>query len=141
MSGLEPADVFAVLRDGWSYEHWVVGTRKIRAVDDAWPAPGSRLHYTVGYWPLRKDDETRALEHVEGQLLALEAQAWPAGAAKIVLTTTPTPDGVRVEIVEHPDRGLAATLHNPAFDLAIKIRNVETLRRLEGQARRHRDAR
>jgi hypothetical protein len=136
MAGLSPDDVHAVLADGWTYEHWVVGTRMIRAVDPTWPAPGSRLHYTVGRWPLRKDDETVVLERVDRQTLVLQAKAWPAGSARIVITTSAEAAGVRVEIEEHPDQGVAARLHNPLLDLAIKVRNVETLRRLEQVARR-----
>ncbi len=39
-------------------------------------------------------------------------------------------------IDEHPLRGPARALHNPAFDALIWVRNVETLRRLESAARR-----
>ncbi|MCW2709331.1 MAG: hypothetical protein JWM22_3173, partial [Frankiales bacterium] len=41
-----------------------------------------------------------------------------------------------VVIDEYAEKGLLRTLHNPLFDAAIKARNVETLRRLEKQARR-----
>lgn len=33
-----PAQVFAVLADGWSFSNWVVEASRIRAVDDACPA-------------------------------------------------------------------------------------------------------
>jgi hypothetical protein len=132
----EPRDVFDVLRDGHTYGHWVVGTRMIRAVDEGWPQPGKRLHYTAGWWPLRKDDVTTAQAYEPDRRLQLEANAWPAGTAGIVIEAEQVPGGVAVTIDEAPARGLLKTLHNPALDLAVKLRNVETLRRLEQQVRR-----
>ena len=44
-------------------------------------------------------------------------------------------ENVVIVVDEHPLRGPAKLLHNPVVDLAIKTRNVETLRRLESQAR------
>jgi hypothetical protein len=137
MRDVSPRAVFDVLRDGRSYGDWVVGTRTIRAVDEGWPLPGTRLHYTAGYGPLRKDDETHVLTYEPDRLLELEAQAWPAGTARIALEMEPQGDGCLVTIDEQPYRGLARLLHNPALDAFIKARNVETLRRLERLARRH----
>jgi hypothetical protein len=137
MRGVTPAQVFDALRDGWSYGHWVVGTRTIRAVEPGWPAEGTGLHYTVGYGPLRKDDVTTSLAYEPQSRLELEAHAWPAGTAQIVLRVEPTADGTVVSIDENPRRGLARRIHNPVLDATIKVRNVETLRRLEQQARRH----
>jgi len=135
MKGLAPREVFDVLRDGKSYGDWVVGTRKIRAVEPDWPRPGSSIHYTVGYSPLRKDDHTVSVGYEPDHRLALEAQAWPAGSASIVITAEPADGGTLVTIAEAPNRGLAKVLHNPVLDLLIKMRNVETLRRLERRAR------
>ncbi len=126
-----PRDVFDVLRDGRTYARWVVGTRAIRAVDPGWPAPGERLHYTVGYGPLRHDDETCSLAYEPDRALILEARAWPAGTVRIEMTVEPVAGGTRVTIDESPERGLARLLHNPALDGLVKLRNVETLRRLD----------
>lgn len=134
MRGRTPREVFDVLRDGFTYGDWVVGTRTIRAVDADWPAPGSRLHYTIGYGPLRKDDETQCLSYEPETSIELEARAWPAGTAHIRITAERIDVGTRVEIDEKPHRGPARLLHNPLLDMLIKARNVETLRRLEGQA-------
>ena len=136
MRGLAPEAVFEVLRDGRSYQEWVVGTRAIRDVERGWPEPGTKLHYTVGYGPSRKDDETRSQAYEPDHRLELEAHAWPAGSARIELRAEPVEDGTLVTIDEHPVRGLARRLHNPALDLLIRVRNVETLRRLESLARR-----
>ena len=43
-----PDQVWAVLADGWLYPLWVVGASRMRDVDDHWPAPGARLHHSVG---------------------------------------------------------------------------------------------
>jgi hypothetical protein len=126
--------VFDVLRNGFTYADWVVGTRAIRAVDEGFPAKGTRLHYTVGYTPLRKDDETVVLDYRPDRELELEARAWPAGTAHIRITAETVDVGTKVRIDEKPWRGPAKLLHNPLLDLLIKARNVETLRRLEGQA-------
>ena len=131
-----PEAVFDVLRDGRSYGSWVVGTRMIRAQEPGWPQAGTAIHYTVGYGPLRKDGDTRSLAYEPERRLELEARAWPAGTARIEITAEAQDGGTLVSIDEHPLRGIAARLHNPAVDLLIKVRNVETLRRLEGLARR-----
>jgi hypothetical protein len=136
MRATSPRAVFDVLRDGWAYADWVVGTRMIRAVEPGWPAPGTALHYTVGYGPLRKDDETRSMAYEPDRRLELEARAWPAGTARIELRAEPVEGGTLVSIDEHPLRGPATLLHNPGIDLLVKIRNVETLRRLERCVRR-----
>lgn len=135
VQGLTVQDVFDVLRDGRSYGYWVVGTRSVREVDDAWPHPGSRLRYTVGWGPLRHDDETCSLVYVPDDRLELEVRAWPVGTAKVVLRVEQQEGGVRLSIEERPDKGLARRLHNPVLDLLVKLRNAETLRRLEARAR------
>ena len=131
MRGLTPEAVFDVLRDGRSYGHWVVGTRTIRRVEPGWPEPSTNLHYTVGYRPLRKDGRTTSLAYLPDSHLELEAHAWPAGTARITITAEPVDGGTLVSIDEYPARGPAKLLRNPATDLLIKTRNVETLRRLE----------
>ncbi len=136
LPGVTPEQVFDVLRDGWSYGRWVVGTRTIRAVEEGWPRTGTCLHYTVGYRPFRKDDRTVSVRYEPDHRLALQAQAWPAGTASVVLLADPVQDGTTVTLYEAPDSGLAVRVHNPVLDQAIKLRNVETLRRLEREVRR-----
>jgi hypothetical protein len=134
MTDVTTQQLFDVLRDGFTYGDWVVGTRTIRAVDVEWPAKGSKLHYTVGYGPLRKDDETVSLSYEPQVSLELEARAWPAGTAHIRITAEPADGGIQVAIDEKPHRGPAKLLHNPLLDVLVKARNVETLRRLEAKA-------
>ena len=132
---LTAGDVWSVLADGETYGYWVVGTRAVREISGDWPEPGSSLHYTVGYLPLRKDDRTDCVDAEPQRRLTLEAHAWPIGTMHIELQLLPAPRGVTVTIEEHPKTGVLKTLHNPLVDLAIKARNVETLRRLETCAR------
>jgi Polyketide cyclase / dehydrase and lipid transport len=128
-----PSEVFAVLRDGATYDRWVVGTTKIRAVDDIWPVAGSKLHYRAGYGPLAKDDETRSVRYEPDSLLELEAVARPFGTVSIQFRVEPTHDGSLITLTEHPSAGWARALHNQGVDAAIWLRNVETLRRLARQ--------
>ncbi len=128
-----PDEVFAVLADARTYEHWVVGCADIRAVDGDWPAVGSKFFHTVGVGPIKTKDNTAVVEVEPGRKLVLEARARPAGVAKVIFTLTPVDGGTEVEIDEYPVRGVAKTIHNPIQDGLIKLRNVETLRRLDKQ--------
>jgi hypothetical protein len=126
-----PATVFQVLDDGHSYERWVVGTSKIRAVEPGWPEPGTRLLYQLGRSPARKDDETRSVQYRRGVLLELEAVGRPFGTVRIEFWVEPVRGGSLITLTEHPNKGLARLLlRNRAFDAVIWMRNVETLRRL-----------
>src|SRR4051794_37968479 len=80
-----PDEVWKVLADGWLYPLWVVGATRIRHVEDEWPAPGSRIHHSIGVWPLVLDDDTEVVRSVEGSLLQLRARAWPTGEADVVI--------------------------------------------------------
>ena len=122
--------MWRTLSDGHSYARWVVGTSQIRSVDDSWPARGSRLHYSVGRGPLRHDGHTEVLDVDERRRIELEAHAWPIGTARIELVLDDAGNDCRVTMVEHPARGVVATLHNPIGELLLKVRNVEALRRL-----------
>jgi len=126
-----PDAVFAVLGDGWRYADWVVGAKRIRAVDDGWPAPGTRFHHKVGVGPVEIKDSS-VCEAVEpGRSIELRVKAWPAGVAHVELVLEPTADGgTEIVMEEHPVEGFARTFDNPLQRAALKIRNVESLRRL-----------
>jgi uncharacterized protein YndB with AHSA1/START domain len=128
-----PEQVFAVLADANTYEHWVVGCDDIRAVEGDWPAVGSRFFHTVGIGPVKTKDNTLVLEVDAPHKLVLEARARPAGIAKVIFRLVPVDGGTDVSIEEYPIRGVAKVTHNPVQDGLIKLRNVETLRRLEKQ--------
>ncbi len=126
----EPADVWAVLADGWLYALWVVGAARMREVDDSWPAVGARLHHSVGTWPMLVDDTTSVLEVEPGRRLKLRARAWPAGEAEVELRLDATSGGTAVTMVEDAVSGPGALVPKPLRDPMLKWRNVEALQRL-----------
>lgn len=137
-----PDAVWQVLADGWTYADWVVGTSKIRAVDEAWPAPGSRLQHAVGAWPLLVEDETRVLDADTGRRLLLRARGWPLGEADVDLLLAPVgEDGTATRVTLHetlvagPGR---VVMTNPAGAALLRARNTETLSRLAAIAERRR---
>jgi uncharacterized protein YndB with AHSA1/START domain len=136
----EPADVMAVLTDGWTYATWVVGASRIRDVDDDFPTPGTRIHHSVGCWPFLLSDTTHVLEYEPGRRLKLEARGWPLGQATIEITVEPEEKGSLVTIAEDVSEGPGRLVPQPVRQLGIAPRNRETLRRLsylaEGHARR-----
>lgn len=133
--------VWAVLADGWSYPTWVVGASRVRRVDEGWPAEGTRIHHSVGLWPAVVDDTTSALESHEPTRLVLEARAWPAGEARVVIEIVPRgSDACTVTIEEDAASGPGALIPKPLRQMAIGPRNVEALKRLAFLAEgRHRD--
>ncbi|HEY2222105.1 SRPBCC family protein [Actinomycetospora sp.] len=129
--------VWSVLCDGWSYPLWVVGATHMRDVDEAWPAVGARLHHSVGLWPFQLSDTTVVRRVEDGSLLDLEARAFPAGTARVVLRLTPTgPDRCRVTIHEYARGGLGRFVPVAVQSPLIRARNTESLSRLADIARR-----
>jgi uncharacterized protein YndB with AHSA1/START domain len=126
-----PDEVWQVLADGWLYPLWVVGATRMRAVDDDWPAVGSRIHHSVGVWPLVLNDETRVLDREPGRRLVLRASAWPtAGDADVSIELEPTGRGTAVEMREDVVAGPGALVPAPLRRPAIAWRNAESLKRL-----------
>ena len=126
-----PEQVYAVLADGWTYAGWVVGATHIRDVDENWPAVGSRIHHSVGVWPLQLEDETRVRSVLPGTSLDLDAKAWPFGVAHVRFELSPTPNGgTRVTMAEKAVSGPGALLPEAAQALFLTPRNTETLKRL-----------
>ena len=80
-----PSDVWDVLSDGWLYPFWVVGAARMREVDDSWPEKCSRLHHSVGNWPMLLNDKSEVLEAKPLRYLRLRAHGWPAGAAEVLI--------------------------------------------------------
>lgn len=138
-----PSEVWAVLSNGWLYGSWVVGTSRIRAVDAGWPAVGSKVHHSVGVWPLLLDDETTVLEVESGSRLVLQPKGWPAGEARVEVMVARDeqrrPHGTIITIVEDAVKGPGALAPRALRQSVIAARNVEALRRLafvaEGQRR------
>jgi hypothetical protein len=128
--------VFAVLADGWSYAGWVVGATHIREVDPGWPGTGTRIHHSVGAWPLAVRDVTTVLDVDPPRVLELEARLWPLGAARIRFELKATSDGCEVTMLEEAIKGPLSLLPEQAQSLFLIPRNRQTLDRLTAQATR-----
>ncbi len=125
-----PSDLWDVLSDGWLYPCWVVGAARMRDVDSSWPEKGSRLHHSVGNWPLLLDDKSEVLDVVPLQSLRLRAHGWPAGAAEVLIEIEDKGLGSLVTIREDAVEGPGTLVPRPARQATIVPRNRETLRRL-----------
>ncbi len=125
-----PDKVWEVLADGWLYPVWVVGATRMRDVDAEWPATGSLLHHSAGVWPLVVSDSTEVLESLPGHFLRLRARGWPLGEAEVAITLTAHGSGTLVAIDEDVAAGPGRLVPAPLRSVTMKIRNVETLRRL-----------
>jgi hypothetical protein len=69
--------------------------------------------------------------------LELRINALAAGTVRVMISFAPAASGCVITMTEHPERGLAAWLHNPLFDAVVWLRNVESLRRLAQLACRY----
>lgn len=128
-------DVFAVLADPDSYGHWVVGSDTIRDADPDFPARGTRFHHRVGTGPLKTNDHTKVLDVNPPFLLELQANARPFGTARVTLLMTPREGGrTDVTMIESAGDPLSRLVINPLTDPLLKLRNVESLRRLKRMA-------
>ena len=132
-----PGDVFAVLADGWTYSDWVVGTAHIRDVDPGWPQPGTRIHHSVGPWPLMLSDTSLAVEADPPHRLLLEVGIWPYGRMHVLITIRDDPAGGSVVgFREDITGGPLVAARNKINDLLLHRRNAESLRRLADLAAR-----
>lgn len=126
-----PAEaVWQVLADGWQYATWVVGASRVRAVDSGWPEPGSRIHHSVGLWPLLLSDVTEVEASDPGRMLLLRAQGRPLGTARVLIELTPQGERCVVEIREDASGGPARLVPAVVRQAAILPRNHEALKRL-----------
>ena len=127
-----PERVFEVLADGWLYPTWVVGASRMRAVDAAWPAPGSAIHHSVGVWPALLDDTTSVLEWDPPRHALFTARGWPIGVAHVAIDVRERAgeSGCLVRLTEHAVAGPARFIPKPIADAGLRVRNTETLQRL-----------
>jgi hypothetical protein len=134
------SQVWAVMADGWTYSQWVVGNSRMRAVDPDWPAPGSRIHHSVGVWPFLLNDSTVVEVCVPTRELVLLAQGRPFGKARIRLTLQDRPGGgCRIEMFEAPVTPPMSWVPDRAALAAAFPRNRETTWRLAAIAERRAD--
>ncbi|SES48705.1 SRPBCC family protein [Actinokineospora terrae] len=128
------ARVWDVIADGWTYATWVVGASHIRSVDPGWPEPGTRIHHSVGLWPLVIQDVTEVVAVDPGRSIDLEARVWPAGTAHVRLELLEQGDSTTVTMTEHPRRGPLALTPRVLVNAVLVPRNRETLSRLSDLA-------
>ncbi len=133
------ASVWDVLSDGWLFPSWVVGAARMRAVDEAWPAPGAQLHHSVGGWPLLLSDTTSAEAAEPGRMLRLRARGRPLGEACVEFSLEDRGATCTITMVETLVAGPAHPLVERLTSPLLRARNRETLRRLaaiaEGRTR------
>lgn len=125
-----PDRVWEVLSDGWLFPLWVVGAARIRDVDETWPEVGSRIHHSVGVWPILLNDDTEVLEQQPSQLIRLRANAWPLGQAHVSISLSAIGSHTEVVIDEQATSGPGAVVPDALIAPLLNWRNVETLRRL-----------
>src|SRR5215213_2858622 len=133
-----PEAVWDALADPGNYGYWVVGSKLIRDAEPGWPAPGTKFHHTIGFGPLKVSDHTVALESEPPRLLKLRAKGRPLMTATVTLELVPWQTGTLVRISERPDGVFAVLALNPLVHFATKLRNAESLMRLEELALRRR---
>ena len=129
------ARVWDVLADATTYSRWVVGADAVRDVEGDWPEVGALLHHRVGVWPIHVRDNTEVVEVEPPTRVVLEGRVRPLGRARIALHVVADGAGCTVEMTEYPLSPAILRLLTPLLDPLVRLRNVETLRRLERCAR------
>ncbi|MFD7031497.1 SRPBCC family protein [Streptomyces sp. NPDC059917] len=125
-----PRTTWAVLADPELYGEWVVGPSASRPLDHDWPAPGSRLRYTIRLGPWSTEGTTTVRHQEALRELELEASFRSLGTARIFLQLRPWGEETLVVCDEHPLRGLGGVLHNPVSEAALQLRHRGMLARL-----------
>jgi uncharacterized protein YndB with AHSA1/START domain len=131
-----PDAVFDVLDDAHAYPRWVVGTRRIRGVDAAWPAEGSRFHHAVGNSAAELHDSSMVVERNRPERMVLEVRFRPTGVARVTMQVRPTPTGSEFVLEEHPQSGPFAKLPRLVTEPLLLARNALSLQRLRHEIER-----
>lgn len=126
-----PERVYDVLSDPRAYARWVVGSRKIRAADAAWPAPGTAFDHAVGLGPLVIKDNSEVLQSDRPRRLRLLVKLRPVSQAYVTMTLEPHPQGTRVVMEESAADARTKLLFNRMTDPLLHLRNAESLKRLK----------
>lgn len=125
--------VNAVLADGECYAYWVVLTRQVKRVDGHWPGPGTKLDHSFGLGPFHVHGDTEVLEVCPGQLV-LKAKAYGVGAARVSVSLEPSGGQTTATLDEDIIEPACLTWLNPLVAPLVRLRNIESLRRLEALA-------
>jgi uncharacterized protein YndB with AHSA1/START domain len=132
----EPERVFDVLDDPCAYPRWVVGARRVRSVDPAWPAVGSRFHHALGTKIGELHDSTLVLERDRPNRLVLEVRFRPTGIARVHIQVEPNRAGSTIVIEETPSAGPIAHLPRFITEPLLSGRNALALQRLRHEIER-----
>ena len=123
-----PEVVYDVIADPTTYPDWLVGAQRIRAVDPAFPRPGSTFEHSVGPVDgVTVDDATRVKGSDPPHRLDLHVRAG-VFHADVRLLVAPKGTGSEVRFLERPT-GPASAL-TPLLRPVLHARNSESLRRL-----------
>jgi uncharacterized protein YndB with AHSA1/START domain len=125
-----PETVFTVLDDPCAYPRWVVGTRRIRAVDRGWPEQGTRFLDAVGTTAGEVKDSSKILERDPPRRMKLEVRFRPAGVAVVDIQVRPDGEGSEIAIEETPTDGPLARLPRVVTEPVLSLRNALSLWRL-----------
>lgn len=128
-----PDQVFAVLADPFTYPSWLVGAKRIRSADAAFPRRGASFRHKVGLGPVTVKDRTTALESRPGELLVLDAKARPIGEATVRFELQPSPTGTRLVMVETVVKPVLLRLLRFVLDPLTERRNARSVRQLRDQ--------
>jgi hypothetical protein len=88
------------------------------------------LQHSIGIGPLTIDDHTESLEARAPRLLRLRARVRPL-TAQVTLELTAQNGGTLVRMTENLDGAAALLDLNPLLQVLTKLRNAESLQRLE----------
>lgn len=105
-----------------------MGSRRTLSADTSWPAPGSKFEVELAGGA---QDHTEVLALDPGRRIQLHAGARVFGPAKVTIALKESAGGTEVTLVEDPDGKFAPLRLVPPVHLAIKLRNVESLRRFK----------
>ena len=127
---VSPERVFEYLLDPDTYPRWLIGAETMRAVDDDWPAPGSRFHHRVGMWPVRIEDYSEIVELDPPRMLHLSVRASPIIRADVTFRCRGDDRESILIIEEEPVYRSLGNLARPVLDPATHVRNHGSLRKL-----------
>ncbi|MGZ4681205.1 MAG: SRPBCC family protein [Acidimicrobiales bacterium] len=124
-------DVFDVIVDPRTYPRWLAGAADMRAVDDDWPAVGSRFHHRVGFKPFTIPDSSlvQAIEY--DRMLRLAVRARPLLSAVVTFSLVGDDDRCVITFEEEPAVRLIGNLVRPVLDPVTHVRNHLSLKRLD----------
>jgi uncharacterized protein YndB with AHSA1/START domain len=133
-----PSAVWDVLEDPYAYPRWVVGSKKTTSADATWPQPGSAFRVEVGAGPVSYEDRTESKEVEDGRRIVLNAGGGGWAGARVEIILRASGDGTHVTLLEDPTGPAKPLRALPPLQFAIKLRNVESLRRLKAIVERRR---